>query len=76
MGPSEAATLPTAMSSTNLLILRLELVGSVFLIIVGNDEEEQPGGDIIFQTMHAVSDFINHKPEMTQTADECLFHFT
>ena len=50
MAPAEAAvTFPTAMSSTNLLILRAE---SVFLIIVGNDEEEHPSGVIILQIMH------------------------
>ena len=52
MAPAEAVRFPTAMSSTNLLILRLELAESVLLLImVGNDEEEQPSGVIILQIM-------------------------
>ena len=51
MGLAEAVTFPTAMSSTNLLILRLELAGSAFFIEVGKDGEvgEQPCGVIILQ---------------------------
>ena len=51
MAPAEAVRFPTAMSSTNLLILRLELAWSVVLIRVGNDEEELPSGVIILQIM-------------------------
>ena len=51
MAPAETVTFSTAMSSANLLILRLELAESVFLIIVGNDEEEHPSGVIILQIM-------------------------